>query len=564
MDPPQRSVSLIILLFTLLLYLQFLPGTALSKILSLDFVPFFLSNVSLLSTSALHNGSLWLTKKAPSLSSGTAIFHLLVALHNPAPSISTNLSFSIENPNLVQLPNNNLFILFLSNDALMSDLLSSRQSIKYHSIFSLEFNITHLILSTFKSVKAEAVLGLQKLKKDDLITAGIIFNIHTSKIDLTACLAEQRIKIITEENLPENLGQHFYFGFCFSQDYVVKPWSLSYHLSACQSLLSILLGTTAPALAIEFLLPLAFSSTRKWLDRKTTERAKSQSTKHFRKFKLIELSRATNQFSSHTQITRGRNYDLHTTKLPDSPTTYILKRFKVDARSRRRYLQELSMIHSLRHESMLELKGWCDKYPYENLLVYEFMPNGNLQYALQSQHLLSWSRRNSVAIKVAETLTYLHEECLPHLVHGDIKSKNILLDADFEPKLAGCGHALRGPPYLGAGVNWEYAAPECRPGAEVDEKADVYSYGVLLLEICSGRMPIGNARNFVSWFKEMQAADRLLDGADEQLMRLDNTFEAEKIEKLMKVGLVCTEDCKERRPSMRWVVKMLKGEEEMR
>ncbi|CDY49710.1 BnaA03g47360D [Brassica napus] len=208
------------------------------------------------------------------------------------------------------------------------------------------------------------------------------------------------------------------------------------------------------------------------------------------------------------------------------------------------------------------------------LLVYRLMDNGNLQDALlhrRCPELMDWGKRFSVAVNVAEGIEHLHGLERP-VIHGDIKPSNVLLDKLFSAKIADFGLA-RVKPEHSCGISSTpsmrgtvcYAAPEyCNLDNIVSEKCDVYSYGVLLLVLVSGRRPLemtGSASeiqraNLMSWARKLARRGKLVDLVDQKLQNLDQ----EQAVLCIKVALQCLQRLPVSRPSMKQVLGMLKGE----
>ncbi|CAH9081273.1 unnamed protein product [Cuscuta epithymum] len=225
---------------------------------------------------------------------------------------------------------------------------------------------------------------------------------------------------------------------------------------------------------------------------------------------------------------------------------------------------EVSTLGKVRHKNIVKL--WCCCVTGDcKLLVYEYMPNGSLGDLLHSSKsgLLDWGLRYKIAIDAAEGLSYLHHDCVPAIVHRDIKSNNILLDGDFGARIADFGVAKvverdeRGTKLMsGIAGSRGYIAPEYGYTLRVNEKSDIYSFGVVILELVTGRLPIDpefGDKDIVKWTcttLDQNGVDHVIDS------KLDSCFK-EEICKVMNIGLLCTSPLPANRPSMRRVVKML-------
>ncbi|XP_020570697.1 receptor-like protein kinase HSL1 [Phalaenopsis equestris] len=228
---------------------------------------------------------------------------------------------------------------------------------------------------------------------------------------------------------------------------------------------------------------------------------------------------------------------------------------------------EVETLGSIRHNNIIKLYCYFSSLDYNNLLVYEYMPNGNLWEALHNSWIfLNWPSRHKIALGIAHGLAYLHHDLLYPIVHRDIKSSNILLDADFEPKVADFGICK----VLHAGENYAasttviagthgYLAPEYAYSSKATTKCDVYSFGVVLMELITGKKPIdaefGENRNIIYWISnKMATREGALEVMDKRLSACP--FKEEMIHAL-RIGLRCTCSSPALRPSMNEVVQLL-------
>lgn len=230
---------------------------------------------------------------------------------------------------------------------------------------------------------------------------------------------------------------------------------------------------------------------------------------------------------------------------------------------------EMEILGKIRHRNILKLYA-CLMREGSSYLVFEYMTNGNLCEALQrqikgGQPELNWYQRYRIALGAARGIAYLHHDCSPPIIHRDIKSTNILLDEDYEPKIADFGVAKVADQFQTASEHSSlagthgYIAPELAYTLKVSEKSDVYSYGVVLLELITGRRPIedeyGEGKDIVYWISTH------LDDRDNVLKLLDIKVASEAVQndmiKVLKIAVLCTTKLPSLRPSMREVVKML-------
>ncbi|KAK3023039.1 hypothetical protein RJ639_044829 [Escallonia herrerae] len=225
---------------------------------------------------------------------------------------------------------------------------------------------------------------------------------------------------------------------------------------------------------------------------------------------------------------------------------------------------EVGTLGKIRHKNIVRL--WCCCSTREcKLLVYEYMPNGSLGDLLHSSKscLLDWLTRYKIAVDAAEGLSYLHHDSVPPIVHRDVKSNNILLDGDFGARVADFGVAkavdasVKGTKSMSViAGSCGYIAPEYAYTLRVNEKSDIYSFGVVILELVTGRLPVDpefGEKDLVKWVcttLDQKGLDHVID------TKLDSCFK-EEICKVLNVGLLCTSPLPINRPSMRRVVKLL-------
>ncbi|CAD6231496.1 unnamed protein product [Miscanthus lutarioriparius] len=296
-----------------------------------------------------------------------------------------------------------------------------------------------------------------------------------------------------------------------------------------------------------------------------------------RQFMYQDLFSATNGFDPSMVVGSGGFGTVYKAVCPHSGVTYAVKRSKQSRESYNEFSAELTIIADLKHPNLVPLQGWCTERD-ELLLVYEFMSNGSLDEALhpcsgtERYVTLDWSQRYNVAVGIASAVAYLHEEHDKQVIHRDIKCSNILLDSCFSPRLGDFGlarlkdHDTSPRSTLAAGT-LGYLAPEYLQMGKATEKSDVYSYGVVLLEICTGKRPIEieapssmNMLNIVDWVWNLHSEVKLLDAADPYL---SGQYDNEQMMRLLLLGLSCVNPFSEERPVMRTVLGILEGKNEL-
>uniref|UniRef100_A0A2N9ELU1 non-specific serine/threonine protein kinase n=1 Tax=Fagus sylvatica TaxID=28930 RepID=A0A2N9ELU1_FAGSY len=225
---------------------------------------------------------------------------------------------------------------------------------------------------------------------------------------------------------------------------------------------------------------------------------------------------------------------------------------------------EVETLGKIRHKNIVKL--WCCYDTGDcKLLVYEYMPKGSLGDLLHSskKDMLDWPTRYRIALDAADGLSYLHHDCVPSIVHRDVKSNNILLDAEFRARVADFGVAKVVAAISKDGESMSviagscgYIAPEYAYTLRVNEKSDIYSFGVVILELITGRRPIDpefGEKDLVKWVcttLDQKGIDHIIDPM------LDSKYKTE-ISKVLDIGLLCTSTPPINRPSMRKVVKLL-------
>ncbi|KAL5973285.1 hypothetical protein ACLOJK_029935 [Asimina triloba] len=216
------------------------------------------------------------------------------------------------------------------------------------------------------------------------------------------------------------------------------------------------------------------------------------------------------------------------------------------------------------HKNLVRLLGFCDEGS-SRLLVYEYMSNGSLANLLfKSQNRPEWRERVGIALDVARGIHYLHEECQPHIIHCDIKPQNILMDELWTAKISGFGLAELLMPDQTQTVTMPrgmrgYLAPEWQKNVPISVKTDVYSFGIVVLEIICCRR---NTETEVP-DEEIILTDWVYNCCclSGQLQRLlgEEEVELRVLDRLVKVGLWCIQDEPALRPSMKTAILMMEG-----
>ncbi|XP_022717518.1 cold-responsive protein kinase 1, partial [Durio zibethinus] len=286
-----------------------------------------------------------------------------------------------------------------------------------------------------------------------------------------------------------------------------------------------------------------------------------------------ELRIATEDFSPANKIGEGGFGSVYKGRLKDGKIAAIKVLSAESRQGVREFVTEIKVISEIEHENLVKLYGCCveDKH---RILVYNYLENNSLAQTLLgsgcSNIQFNWKTRSKICIGIARGLAFLHEEVRPYIVHRDIKASNILLDRDLTPKISDFGLAKLIPANMThvstrvAGTIG-YLAPEYAIRGQLTRKADIYGFGVLLMEIVSGRCNTNTRLPIGEQYLLEQAWDlyerRELVGLVDTFLNGD--FDAEEACRFLMVGLLCTQDNPKLRPSMSSVVKMLTGEKDV-
>lgn len=332
-------------------------------------------------------------------------------------------------------------------------------------------------------------------------------------------------------------------------------------------------GIAGPVFFCMVLSVFGYVSMKKWRGMRWEKSFKADILAGPREFSYKELKGATKGFHSSRIIGNGAFGTVYKAFFITTGTISAVKRSKHSHEGKSEFLAELSIIACLRHKNLVQLQGWCVEKG-DLLLVYEFMPNGSLDKMLYQESeegtLLKWSHRYNIIVGMASVLTYLHQECEQQVIHRDIKTSNIMLDGNFNARLGDFGLARlmdhdKSPVSTLTAGTMGYLAPEYLQYGKATEKTDVFSYGVVILEVACGRRPIEKdtdsqkMMNLVDWVWGLYSQGNILEAADK---RLNREFKEEEMRKLLLVGLSCANpDCNVR-PSMRRVLQILNDEAE--
>ncbi|KAK9052011.1 hypothetical protein SSX86_028639 [Deinandra increscens subsp. villosa] len=246
-----------------------------------------------------------------------------------------------------------------------------------------------------------------------------------------------------------------------------------------------------------------------------------------------------------------------------------VKKLESVSQGDKQFRSEVSTIGTIQHVNLVRLRGFCAQ-GNSKLLVYDYMPNGSLDSHLfhgKQDNVLNWKTRYDIAVGIARGLVYLHEKCRDCIIHCDIKPENILLDADFCPKLADFGLAkLVGRDFSRVLTTFRgtkgYLAPEWLSGVPITAKADVFSYGMMLFELVYGKRNSEQCDDSKSRFFPSLVANVIMVGGDVLSLldsRLNREASVEQVTRICKVACWCIQDEEDSRPCMSLVEQILEG-----
>ncbi|GAY63823.1 hypothetical protein CUMW_228790 [Citrus unshiu] len=290
-----------------------------------------------------------------------------------------------------------------------------------------------------------------------------------------------------------------------------------------------------------------------------------------RRFKYAELASVTKGFGEQNLVGSGGFGRVYRGLMPSLGLEVAIKRIGHNSQQgMKEFVAEIMSMGRLRHRNLVQLHGWCGKQD-ELLLVYDYVPNGSLDKLLfdkdhKLRKLLTWDQRYKILIGIAQSLLYLHEECNQRVVHRDVKPSNILLDTYLNAKLGDFGLAKiyehgANPQTTHIVGTLGYLAPELTRTGKATTSTDVYSYGILMLEVACGRRSIEPQKAaaellLVDWVKELHLEGEITQAIDQTL----DYYDLAEAELVLNLGLFCSAPNPVYRPDMRRVVEFLLGD----
>ncbi|XP_038714091.1 proline-rich receptor-like protein kinase PERK7 [Tripterygium wilfordii] len=295
----------------------------------------------------------------------------------------------------------------------------------------------------------------------------------------------------------------------------------------------------------------------------------SQST-----FTYEELAAATGGFSQANILGQGGFGYVHKGVLPNGKEIAVKSLKSGSGQGEREFQAEVEIISRVHHRHLVSLVGYCIAGG-QRMLVYEFIPNGTLEFHLRGKGRppLEWSSRVQIALGSAKGLAYLHEDCHPRIIHRDIKGSNILIDSSFEAKVADFGLAkLSSDNFTHVSTRvmgtFGYLAPEYASSGKLTDKSDVFSFGVMLLELITGRRPVDPTGemedSLVDWARplclhalEVGSFDEVADPS------LEGNYDQHEMARMVACASASIRHSARRRPKMSQIVRALEGEAQL-
>ncbi|XP_058780852.1 proline-rich receptor-like protein kinase PERK4 [Vicia villosa] len=289
-------------------------------------------------------------------------------------------------------------------------------------------------------------------------------------------------------------------------------------------------------------------------------------------FTYDELSVATGAFAQRNLLGQGGFGYVHKGVLPNGKEIAVKSLKSTSGQGDREFQAEVDTVSRVHHRYLVSLVGYCIS-DSKKLLVYEFVPNKTLEYHLhgKGRPVMDWATRLKIALGSAKGLAYLHEDCHPRIIHRDIKGANILLENNFEAKVADFGLAKFNQDantHISTRVmgTFGYMAPEYASSGKLTDKSDVFSYGIVLLELITGRRPVGSMGDYeedslVDWARPLctkALESGILTGLVD--IRLEDNYDKNEAIRMIACAAASVRHSAKRRPKMSQIVRVLEGD----
>ncbi|CAL1372556.1 unnamed protein product [Linum trigynum] len=284
-------------------------------------------------------------------------------------------------------------------------------------------------------------------------------------------------------------------------------------------------------------------------------------------FSLNAIRAATDNFSPANTLGRGGFGSVYKGRLPNGQEIAVKKLSENSRQGLEQFRNEVLLIAKLQHRNLVKLHGCCIEEE-EQMLIYEYLPNRSLDLFLFDRKggtVLDWTRRFSIIVGIARGILYLHQDSRFRIIHRDLKTSNILLDGELNPKISDFGMAmiLEADQVHGKtssiGGTYGYMSPEYAVFGKFSEKSDVFSFGVILLEMITGKK-INRVHsedenlNLITYVWERWKEEKALEVVDSSM---EGSLNAQEVLKCIQIGLLCVEEDVQDRPNMSMTVLML-------
>ncbi|KAG2672788.1 hypothetical protein I3760_13G059500 [Carya illinoinensis] len=401
-----------------------------------------------------------------------------------------------------------------------------------------------------------------------------LFPVYDANISSPSSFNTSEVQRIQHTFVSWNISNHDVFGPYDVLDFTNKDdnsRSPRFALSK-GALVGIVLGTIAASVTLSILVSLLIVRRVHTRNYPAVSRRRRSSNASLRidgvkAFTFGELAMATNNFNSSTQVGEGGYGKVYKGILADGTVVAIKRAQEGSLQGEREFLTEIELLSRLHHRNLVSLIGYCDE-EFEQMLVYEFMSNGTLRDHLSAKckEPLSFAMRLRIALGSAKGILYLHTEADPPIFHRDIKASNILLDSKYTAKVADFGLSrlapvpdIEGtmPAHVSTVVKGTpgYLDPEYFLTHQLTDKSDVYSLGVVFLELLTAMQPISHGKNIVREVKVSYKSGMIFSVIDERM----GSYPSDYVVKFFSLAMKCCEDETDARPSMAEVVRELES-----
>ncbi|KAI9123820.1 hypothetical protein K1719_005120 [Acacia pycnantha] len=287
-------------------------------------------------------------------------------------------------------------------------------------------------------------------------------------------------------------------------------------------------------------------------------------------FNIKTIQVATNSFSSENELGHGGFGSVYKGLLVNGQEIAVKRLSKGSGQGTEEFKNEIKLIAKLQHRNLVRLLGYCI-HKEERMLIYEYLPNKSLDFYLfdmNQRSSLDWDKRVDIIFGIAQGLLYLHRDSRLKIIHRDLKASNVLLDATMNPKISDFGMArIFGEGQIQARTRrivgtFGYMSPEYAMEGQYSTKSDVFSFGILLLEIISARRNTdrekeGSHLNLIGQVWDLWEEGKALEVVDSTL---GESYPVDVILRYIKIGLLCAQEIAVQRPSMSEVIFMLSNE----